>query len=275
MPLFQSRAKRQKRAEDAARSKEREQRYRSQRNEWKRIATSVRDFASRRYLRGQGIEIGALHRPLALYEGATVKYVDRLPTEEVRRANPNVADQPQVPVDIVDDGETLRTIANESVDFLIANHMLEHTRNPIATMENFLRVVKPGGILFLTIPDKRFTFDRRRGITPFVHLRDDYLLGPESSDREHYEDWARHVRDFSDEEAILRHAGEIHEANVNIHFHCWTHGEMVEMFLAMRREFGFPLEIEASIQNGHEVVNILRKSGGPQSSDSPKQAPET
>ena len=93
MPLFQSRAKRQKRAEDAARQKEREQRYRSQRDEWKRIATKVRDFASRRYLRERGLEIGGLHRPLPLHEGATVKYVDRLSTEEVRQAYPDVADQ--------------------------------------------------------------------------------------------------------------------------------------------------------------------------------------
>ena len=34
------------------------------------------------------------------------------------------------------------------------------------------------------------------------------------------------------------------------------------MFLAMRREFGFPVEIEAVIQNGSEVIVVLRKSGG-------------
>jgi SAM-dependent methyltransferase len=269
MPLFQFRAKRQKRAEDTAKQKEREQRYRSQRDEWKRIATKVRDFASRRYLRGQGIEIGGLHRPLALYEGATVKYVDRLSTEEVRAANPKVADQPQVTVDIVDDGETLRTIPDGSVDFVIANHMIEHTRNPIGAVENFLRVVKPGGIVFMAIPDKRFTFDRKRDVTPFAHIKEDYLRGPEWSDREHYEDWARKVGDFPDEESIQRHVEEILAKKTNIHFHVWTQAEMVEMFLGMRREFGFPLEMEAVIQNGHEVVVVLRKSGGEPAAGAP------
>jgi SAM-dependent methyltransferase len=268
MPLFQSRAERQKRKEDAARQKEREERYRAERDEWKRIAKAVRDFASRRYLRGQGIEIGALHRPLALYEGATVKYVDRLSTEEVRRCypnvegQPNVADQPQVNVDIVDDGETLRTIADESVDFVIANHMLEHTRNPIATVETFLRVLRPGGHIFMAIPDKRFTFDRRRDITPFSHIREDYLRGPEWSDRGHYEDWARNVRQFSDEAATQSYIEKCMASLTNIHFHVWTQVEIVEMFIGTRLEFGFPIEIEAAIRNKDEVVVVLKKSGG-------------
>jgi SAM-dependent methyltransferase len=287
MPLFKSRAKRQKAAdkaaEKAARQKEREERYRSERDEWKQTARNVREFASRRYLRGQGIEIGGLHRPLHLYEGATVKYLDRLSTEELRRQYPKVADLAQVTVDIVDDGETLGTIAGGSVDFVIANHMVEHTRNPIATVENFLRVVKPGGIVFMAIPDKRFTFDRHREVTPFDHVREDYLRGPEWSDREHYEDWARRRLEMRDEEAIQRYVEESMAGHANIHFHVWTQVEIVEMFLGMRREFGFPLDMEAAILSGDEVVIVLRKSGGEPASgpakaaeaDPPGESPET
>jgi predicted SAM-dependent methyltransferase len=274
MALFQSRAKRQRRAELDARQKEREERYRSERDEWKRIAKKgreVRDFASRKYLRGQGIEIGGLHNPLALYEGATAKFVDRLPTEalikwlsseEVRRCYPDVADAPQVTVDIVDDGETLRSIADGSMDFVIANHMVEHTHNPIGTIENFLRVVKPGGILYMAIPDKRYTFDRKREVTPFAHIREDYYRKEEWPDREHYEDWARNVKEFPDEETRSRYVEKAVAEQENIHFHVWTYADIVEMFLTMRREFGFPLEMEAAIQNGHEVVVVIRKSGG-------------
>jgi predicted SAM-dependent methyltransferase len=271
MPLFQSRSKRKRRAQDAARQKEREQRYRHERDEWRRIAKKVRDFASRRYLRGQGIEIGGLYKPLALYEGAKAKYVDRLSEEEmrrwlssdeVRRCHPDLVDQPRVSVDIVDDGETLRSIADGSLDFVIANHVIEHTHNPIATVETFLRVLKPGGIVFMAIPDKRHTFDRKREVTPFAHIREDYLRGPEWSARAHYEDWARNVREFPDEEAMSRYVETAVAERENIHFHVWTQTEMLEMFIAMRREFAFPLEMEAAIQNGYEVVVVLRKSGG-------------
>ncbi|HEX4084627.1 MAG TPA: methyltransferase domain-containing protein [Chthoniobacteraceae bacterium] len=262
MALFQFRAKRKRRKEDAERQKEREQRYRSERDDWRKIAKQPRDFASRRYLRGEGIEIGGLHRPLPLYEGAKVQYVDRFPTEKIRETYREVADLPQVVVDIVDDGETLGTIADASVDFVIANHMLEHTRNPIGTIETFLRVTRPGGIIYMAIPDKRHTFDRKREVTPFEHLREDYARGPEWSDRGHYEDWGRNVKGLEDEAAVRDFADDCMERKVNIHFHAWTYAEIVGMFLSMRSEFHFPFDVEAAIQNGHEVVMVLRKSGG-------------
>jgi SAM-dependent methyltransferase len=264
MRLFPPSPKSKKKAEVAKRQKERELRYRSERDEWRRIAKNAREFASRRYLRGQGIEIGGLHRPLPLFEGAKAKYVDRMSTEEVRRYYANVSDLPQVTVDIVDDGETLGTIADGSVDFVVANHMLEHTRNPLATVENFLRVAKPGGIVFMAIPDKRQTFDIKREVTPLAHIREDYAHGPERSDREHYEDWARNVREFpGGEPAVQAYVAKSMAEHTNIHFHVWTYVEMMEMFLMMRRELGFPLDIMAAIQNGNEVIVVLRKDGGP------------
>lgn len=43
-----------------------------------------RTYLADRFLRGDGIEIGALHRPVPLPEGATVRYVDRLYTDDLR-----------------------------------------------------------------------------------------------------------------------------------------------------------------------------------------------
>ena len=83
---------------------------------------------SDRYLEGEGIEIGALHRPLAVAPGARVRYVDREDERELRRHYPELAELPLVPVDIVDDGETLSTLADASVDFVIANHFIEYAR---------------------------------------------------------------------------------------------------------------------------------------------------
>ena len=40
-------------------------------------------------------------------------------------------------VDVVDDGETLATVAGgDRQDFIVANHFLEHTENPIGTIEH-------------------------------------------------------------------------------------------------------------------------------------------
>jgi SAM-dependent methyltransferase len=250
----------QKWKEEARRQKEKGEKYRGERDQWKRAATKVREFASRRYIRGCGIEIGGLHRPLPVFEGAAVKYVDRMTTAEIRNAYPELKGLDQVTVDIVDDGETLGAIGAESQDFVIANHMLEHARDPIRTVQNFLRVLKPGGVIFVAIPDKRFTFDRNRSVTPFEHIRRDYLEGPAWSEREHFEDWVAKEGDPLTAGQIRERADAAIAKGANIHFHVWTQAAMVEMFARMAAEFGFPMETEAALRNGHEVVVVIRKT---------------
>src|SRR5262249_41579641 len=86
---------------------------------------------ARTYLRGSGIEIGALHRPLRVPSHVAVRYVDRLSTAELRRQYPMLADHELVPVSIIDDGEQLVSLADASQDFVIANHFLEHCEDPL------------------------------------------------------------------------------------------------------------------------------------------------
>ncbi|NET62712.1 MAG: class I SAM-dependent methyltransferase [Symploca sp. SIO2E6] len=95
------------------------------------------------YLSGKGIEIGALHSPLEVPPHAQVHYVDRLSVAELRKQYPELAEHELVEVDIIDDGETLPSMADASVDFVIANHMIEHCQDPIGTIEHHLRVLKP------------------------------------------------------------------------------------------------------------------------------------
>src|SRR5690349_5671213 len=81
------------------------------------------------FLRGEGIEIGALHHPLIVPRNVKVKYVDRMKVADLRRHYPELVNQPLVETEIVDDGETLGTLADQTQDFVIANHFLEHCQN--------------------------------------------------------------------------------------------------------------------------------------------------
>jgi SAM-dependent methyltransferase len=227
---------------------------------WQLIARKVRMFAAYRCIRGSGIEIGALNLPLQTYHGAKVRYVDRLPTEKLRLAFPEVADQKLVEVEQVEDGEKLTSIADESCDFVIANHMIEHTRNPIGAIESMFRVLKPNGILYMALPDKRFTFDAARAITSYEHLKRDYFESPEWSDAEHYLDWITCVGKVADESEAGRRANQMQAAQANIHFHVWTQREIIELVLNLRRDFHLPIEIEAIIKNSQELVVVLRKA---------------
>jgi SAM-dependent methyltransferase len=221
-----------------------------------------RELAAR-FLFGEGLEIGPLHQPLAMPPQAKPRYVDRMQVDDLRREYPELTDWNLTPVDVVDDGEKLLTIAEESQDFIVANHFLEHCENPIRTIETHLGKLRPGGILFYAVPDKRFTFDFRRPVTPLEHMVADYEQGPERSRAEHYEQWTRLViidgRE-TEEETVAR-ARELEAAAYSIHMHVWTQAEFLRLVLDCRERFGDAFDIEASAQQAIEFVVVLRKRG--------------
>lgn len=232
---------------------------------------SVRNFApgrtraliAQRHLRGAGIEIGALHRPTAVAEGVVVRYLDYLDTPSLRRRYPEFGETPLADVSIVDDGESLATIRDDSQDFLIANHFLEHTQDPIRTIKRHLQVLRPGGVLFLTLPDKRWSCDRERANTTFAHLRRDHEEGPASSYDEHLADYAALV-DKTAGPAFSARVEWLRKEAFPIHFHVWDFHSFAAFLTALQLELALSFTVEAHtlIPADAEFVSVLRKSGG-------------
>lgn len=209
------------------------------------------------FLRGDGCEVGALHNPLRVPHCARVKYVDRMSVADLRAQYPELKDTPLVPVDIVADGETLNGVSDGSQDFVIARNFIEHCEDPIGTIKNFFRVLRPGGIVYLGIPDKRFTFDRERPLTPLAHLIEDHEHGPARSRRSHFEEVARYNHGAKSEDEIRNVADGLIAKNYSIHYHVWSQPEMLELMIHLATHIGF--EIEAHCRNDAEVVFILKK----------------
>lgn len=220
-----------------------------------------RKLLAQEFIRGAGLEIGALHAPLWLPPGATVRYVDRMDVAGLRRHYPELDEQPLVPVDVIDDGERLETVAAVSQDFVIANHFLEHTQDPIGTIRCHLQVLKPGGVLYLAVPDKRWTFDKQRPVTALEHLYRDHEEGPAWSYLDHMREWAELVNHQAGS-ARDPHVEMLVRANYSIHFHVWTQKELLEMLVDIRRRLGLPFEIEALLLNRAlgENIAVLRKT---------------
>lgn len=229
------------------------------------------EFAAR-YLFGEGLEIGPLHQPLAIPPNARARYVDRMKVDDLRREYPELVDWDLTEVDVVDDGETLATIAAESQDFIVANHFLEHCENPIGTIETHLGKLKPGGVLFYAVPDKRFTFDFRRPVTPLEEMVADYDEGPERSRAAHYDEWSRLVtgevssavgsgEQAASEEWVQKKARELEAAEYSIHMHVWTQAEFLQLILACRERFDDAFDIEAAAKRAIEFIVVLRKQG--------------
>ncbi|MCP5553617.1 MAG: methyltransferase domain-containing protein [Akkermansiaceae bacterium] len=208
------------------------------------------------YLTGTGLEIGALHNPLPVPDHVTVRYADRFDTATARASYPELAAFDLVEVDFVCDGETLDTVPDASQDFVIANHVLEHCEDPIGALLNWCRVLVRGGILFVTVPDLRYTFDFRRPATPYAHLLVDHADGPERQNLQTYREWHTLVDVAEDPDTAARKSAQ---DRINIHFHAWTQAEILELLLNLRREQGVPMELECALGGGGEVVCVLRK----------------
>ncbi|HEX8243358.1 MAG TPA: methyltransferase domain-containing protein [Longimicrobium sp.] len=214
------------------------------------------EFLAGMYLAGDGIEIGPLNSPMPLPPGARVRYVDYTTLEDLQRTYPHLK---VTPPDVIDNGETLATFSDSSVDFIIASHLLEHTQDPIGTLKNFFRVLRPRGIIFLAIPDKRFTFDVDRPVTPWEHVLRDHVEGPEWSKRSAFEEITRVAFGVTDpatlEQCVERDMREIGQT----HFHVWTQTEMLEMLARLKGMIDFEVEAYVSNEQRGEGVIVLRK----------------
>jgi SAM-dependent methyltransferase len=192
-------------------------------------------------LAGRGLEIGALHRPLQRHDEMTVEYFDRYTTAELRENYPELRGLPLVEADVIGEAETLESVADAEYDFVVAAHVLEHMKNPILALQHWCRVLRPGGLLYLVVPDKRLTFDRLRLRTSIEHLILDYLEPSEERDREHYLDYAVWVNKKSGRAAV-QEAERLRESDYSIHFHVFLPSDVVEL-LAWFSHHVHPIEL--------------------------------
>ena len=221
-------------------------------------AMTLREDLARRYLAGDGIEIGAFSLPLRVPPGARVRYVDYAPKAQLLAQyaveTTQAAAMPET--DVVDDATTLATFADASLDFVVAAHVVEHLEDPIAALENMVRVLRPGGVLFLALPDARFTFDAARERTTVEHLLADHREGPERSRRAHYEEWAL-VIESTPAGRVAQRADEFAAQDARHHFHVWE----LETFLELLAAIALPARLELAQRNRDEFVLVLRRDG--------------
>lgn len=218
----------------------------------------VRESVAVAFLRGDGLEIGALHQPLRVPSSARVRYVDRMKAADLYRQYEDLAEVTLVETDIIDNGETLATVADTTQDFVIANHFIEHCENPILTFQNLFRVLKIGGVLFMAVPDKRFTFDADRPCTSIDHLVRDYAEGPAWSKRQHFEEWSRLVNKRTTEAQVDEEVRHLLNIGYSIHYHVWDARELMRFMVALRDYIR--CELELFLRNGMETILVLRKA---------------
>ncbi len=241
-----------------------------------------RELLAKRYLQGCGLEIGALHRPLPLPSAVTIRYVDIASREENIEKFPELDAADIVAVDYIDDGFILSGIPDNSQDFLIANHVLEHAPNPIQVLRNWCRTLKRDGRLFVTIPIAKRCFDKGRPETTLDHLIDDYDLYNRPTDnlarqrineknRNHLREWitiSEHSILSKRDKAYQQPSVEERERRIEltdtrsseIHFHTFSMDSYTRLLDYFTKTLETEMKVEKVCKSRREIVSILVKS---------------
>jgi predicted SAM-dependent methyltransferase len=112
------------------------------------------------------MEIGPSHRPIApKADGWMTTVVDHASRADLAKkyAEHDVDLSQLEEVDVVWDGGDLAAQApserRANYDAIIASHVLEHIPDPISFLISAHALLKPGGMILLALPDKRYCFD--------------------------------------------------------------------------------------------------------------------
>lgn len=109
------------------------------------------DFISR-YFVGDGVDIGGKPDPLSLYQELFCQ-------------------MRSIRIWDLEDGDAqfMKSVADNTFDFVHSSHCLEHLHDPFEGLANWLRVTKPGGHVVFTIPDEDLY---EQGVFPSTFNRD-------------------------------------------------------------------------------------------------------
>jgi predicted SAM-dependent methyltransferase len=208
--------------------------------------------------KGFGLEIAGLHNPWPVLDPFTkVLQLDLFDHATLRKQYPEMSHKPFVDVHVLDDGNYLKTIADESMDFLFSSHVLEHLQNPIEGIKNWLRVLKKGRHAYLAVPLRDQTFDRNRVNTSLDHVIEEYKNPYQLHLGEHYREYFRDVDRLRGVELDDRVYQSLMD-KPHIHFHCWDFIALEEFFFESQIILnGF--NILEFMPAGHEALIVLQK----------------
>jgi SAM-dependent methyltransferase len=223
-----------------------------------------------RFLIGAGLELGPGHHPLPmLFPDTSVRYVDRWEPERNRELFPELAagstfPKPDVIANL--DVDRLSAVADESQDFVVASHVLEHLADPLSQIEDMHRVLKRGGVALIFLPDRRYTFDRDRAPTQLEHLIADRRDRVTVVSDEHLEDHLRKTGVWQDSWTDEDRRSEFaRNRERSIHVHCWTEDEFLPVLVHTMVAMGLQWELldamfVADVTDGFEFGLALRRA---------------
>jgi SAM-dependent methyltransferase len=158
-------------------------------------------------------------------------------------------------------------IGRGSLDFVVANHLLEHLVNPLRFLEQCFEVLKVGGLLYLGLPDKRHIFDRDRRRTPLEDVIARHEAGATALTDEQIAEFVNQVEQPAEPlrpgDPAQREVFELHRCR-SVHVNVWLLDDIIELFVHLGRRRSMPWALYDGVLGGGEFLLLFRKSDRPE-----------
>lgn len=120
--------------------------------------------------------------------------------------------------------------ADQTFSFVLSEHTLEHITNPIKSLKEWQRVLKPKGKVFLVLPHHERGQDCYRQRTTLQHLIEDYENNVPDDDRTHLEEYIQNVYEKGLHPGHYAHMDpEGWLKTGSVHHHVWAAEDIVEL----------------------------------------------
>jgi SAM-dependent methyltransferase len=202
------------------------------------------------YCHGRGIEIGPGDNPYCDHQNTI--FVDKF-------QNGNI--------DVVSEADNL-PFEDDSFDYLLSSHCLEHLPDTLKALHEWKRVVKKDGTIFLILPHCERTFDKGREKTTLKHHIDNYKNRTGYDDRTHWNEFLM----YSIPQYPHKWIGEAPKTEDGIpdfrwivkkghlHYHVWTLTEMVEILEYLN--LGILFSIDEVPERKDSFLVVTSNNGG-------------
>ncbi len=148
-----------------------------------------------------------MHQPFTVPATCKVSYLDIMQKDDLVTLFPEINGSDIIKPDYIGNiaHNSVVELTKRKFNFIIANHVLEHVPNPIKAVMNIWAGLEDNGYLVLSIPDKNYTFDKDRLLTPYEHLLAEYYLDVHEVSDEHYIEALQHIHPhvFDSKDALI------------------------------------------------------------------------
>ncbi len=219
-----------------------------------------------KFLNGEGMEVGPGEHPFSVSKKTIFleKFVDDYDVLFPKADKQNFinGEAENVPAD------------DDSFDFLVSAHCLEHCIDPIAVLKEFKRVVKSSGLICLILPHCERTFDKGRFLSTLEgHIHDhenqvtkeDYLK-TEGKYFDIFEEflliatkWPRHnwISGATNKDGSWNKRKILEEGI--LHYHVWTQNEVIDLLRYLDCSVNFVKEVMPGRPDSFIVIAEVKK----------------